>query len=72
MEPVMKLGIDRAGTMSAGDYDRTIADLVNYMTYMAEPARVQRTQLGVLVLFFLTIAFFLTLWLKHEFWKDVK
>ena len=72
MEPVMKLGIDRAGSMTPGEYDRYIADLVNYMTYMAEPARVQRTQLGVLVLFFLVIAFFLTLWLKHEYWKDVK
>ena len=72
MEPVMKLGIDRAGSMTPGEYDRYIADLVNYMTYMAEPARAQRTQLGVLVLFFLVIAFFLTLWLKHEYWKDVK
>ena len=72
MEPVMKLAIDRAGSMSAGEYDRNIADLVNYMTYMAEPARTQRTQLGVLVLFFLVIAFFVTLALKHEYWKDVR
>ena len=72
MEPVMKLGIDRAGSMTAAEYDHYIADLVNYMTYMAEPARAQRTQLGVLVLFFLVIAFFLTLWLKHEYWKDVR
>ena len=72
MEPLMKLAIDRAGSMSAGEYDRNVADLVNYMTYMAEPARVQRTQLGVLVLFFLVIAFFVTLALKHEYWKDVK
>jgi ubiquinol-cytochrome c reductase cytochrome c1 subunit len=72
MEPVMKLAIDRAGSMSAGEYDRNVADLVNYMTYMAEPARTQRTQLGVLVLFFLVIAFFVTLALKHEYWKDVK
>ena len=72
MEPIMKLGMDRAGSMSTGDYDRYAADLVNYMTYMAEPARTQRTQLGVLVLFFLVFAFFITLWLKHEYWKDVK
>lgn len=72
IEPVMKLAIDRAGSMSTGEYDRNVADLVNYMTYMAEPARVQRTQLGVLVLFFLVIAFFITLALKHEYWKDVK
>jgi ubiquinol-cytochrome c reductase cytochrome c1 subunit len=72
MEPVMKLVVNRAGTMSSAEYDRYVADLVNYMTYMAEPARGQRTQLGVLALFFLVIAFFVTLWLKHEYWKDVK
>ena len=72
MQPIMKLGVDRAGSMSPGDYDRYVADLVNYMTYMAEPSAVQRTQLGVLVLFFLVFAFFITLWLKHEYWKDVK
>ena len=72
MEPVMKLAIDRAGLMSPADYDRQIGDLVNYMTYMAEPVRVERTQLGILVLFFLVIAFFVTLALKHEYWKDVR
>ena len=72
IEPLMKLAIDRAGSMSPGEYDRTVADLVNYMTFMAEPVRGQRTQLGVLVLFFLVIAFFVTLALKHEYWKDVK
>jgi len=72
MDPVMKLAVDRAGTMSAAEYDRFVADLVNYLTYMGEPVRAQRTQLGIIVLFFLTIAFFITLWLKHEYWKDVK
>lgn len=72
MEPIMKPAVERAGSLSPAEYDRYVADLVNYMTYMAEPARTQRMQLGVLVLFFLVIAFFVTLWLKHEYWKDVK
>ena len=72
MEPVMKLAVDRTGTMSAAEYDRFVSDLVNYMTYMAEPSRAQRSQVGVIVLFFLVIAFFVSLWLKHEYWKDVK
>jgi len=72
MEPVMKLAIDRAGTMTTAEYDKFVLDLVNYLTYMGEPARAQRTQLGIIVLFFLVIAFFVTLWLKHEYWKDVK
>jgi len=72
MEPIMKLVIDRPGSMSAAEYDHFVADLVNYLSYMGEPAQTQRSQLGVFVLFFLVIAFFVSLWLKHEYWKDVK
>lgn len=72
MEPVMKLATDRAGTMNAGEYDAFVRDLVNYMTFMAEPAREQRIRLGVIVLLFLTLAFFIALFLNNEYWKDVK
>jgi ubiquinol-cytochrome c reductase cytochrome c1 subunit len=71
-EAVMKLTIERAGSMTQAEYDHFVADLVNYMTYMAEPARTERTQLGVLVLFFLVFFFFVALALKNEYWKDVK
>lgn len=71
-EAIMKLEVERAGTLTLAEYDHTVADLVNFMTYMAEPSRTQRTQIGVLVLFFLAFAFFLVLWLKHEYWKDVR
>jgi ubiquinol-cytochrome c reductase cytochrome c1 subunit len=70
--PIMKLAVDRAGTMNQMEYDLFVKDLVNYLTYMGEPARPARTQLGVLVLLFLVLAFFATLWLKNEYWKDVK
>jgi ubiquinol-cytochrome c reductase cytochrome c1 subunit len=70
--PVMKLAVDRLGTMNQMEYDLFVKDLVNYLTYMGEPARPARTQLGVLVLLFLVLAFFATLWLKNEYWKDVK
>jgi ubiquinol-cytochrome c reductase cytochrome c1 subunit len=70
--PVMKLAVDRPGTMNQMEYDLFVKDLVNYLTYMGEPARPARTQLGVLVLLFLVLAFFATLWLKNEYWKDVK
>ena len=46
-------------------------DLVNYLVYMSEPAQTSRRQWGVLVLFFLTGFFVLTLLLKKEYWKDV-
>lgn len=70
--PIMKLVVDRAGTMNQMQYDLFVKDLVNYLTYMGEPARPERSQIGVIVLFFLVLAFFTTLWLKNEYWKDVK
>ena len=38
----------------------------------AEPARASRQQMGLWVLALLTLGFFISLWLKHEYWKDVK
>jgi ubiquinol-cytochrome c reductase cytochrome c1 subunit len=72
MEAIVKPQLDRAGRMNKGEYDLFVADLVNYLTYMGEPAREQRTQIGILALFFLVIAFFAALLLKHEYWKDVR
>ena len=71
-EPVMKLVTANAGTMSTRDYDLFVGDLVNYLAYMAEPHKVARQQIGIKVLFFLVLMFFVTLWLKNEYWKDVK
>ena len=61
-----------AGTLTPPEYDRLVADLVNYMTYMAEPARLERTQIGIYVLLLLGILFVFAYLLKQEYWKDVQ
>jgi len=71
-EVVTKLVMERAGTMSPQQYDLYVRDLVNYLTFMAEPVRVKRTQMGVVVLLFLVVAFFAALIVKREYWKDVR
>ncbi|MEK7231124.1 MAG: cytochrome c1 [Pseudomonadota bacterium] len=60
------------GTLTPLEYDRLVADLVNYMTYMAEPARLERTQIGIYVLLLLGILFVFAYLLKKEYWKDVQ
>ncbi len=60
-----------AGTLTPLEYDRLVADLVNYMTYMAEPARLERTQIGIYVLLLLGILFVFAYLLKQEYWKDI-
>lgn len=69
MEP--RLVLDKPGAMSPVEYDRMVADLVNYMTYMSEPARSTRVTLGMYVLLALAALFVLVFMLKKEFWKDV-
>lgn len=60
------------GKVITVEYDEAVRDLTNFMAYMAEPAQVQRKQIGYLVLLFL-IAVMLPLayFLKKEYWKDV-
>ncbi len=67
-----RLAPGRPGTMKPVEYDRYVADLVNYLAYMGEPSQTSRRHGGILVMFFLTGFFLLTLMLKKEYWKDVR
>jgi len=60
-----------AGALSPAQYDKTVADLVNYMAYMAEPVRTERKQIGIFVLLYLGLLLVLVWLLKNEYWKDV-
>ena len=71
MKTVAKLTIDKPGTMKPVDYDQLVADLVNYMTYMSEPARNQRVTVGLYSLLVIFILIALAYALKKSFWKDV-
>ena len=68
---VHKLELKQPGTLSPIEYDRMVADLVNYMTYMSEPVANTRTTLGLYVLLALGVLYVLAYLLKKEFWKDV-
>jgi ubiquinol-cytochrome c reductase cytochrome c1 subunit len=68
---VQKLAIDKPGTMKPVEYDHLVADLVNYMTYMSEPARNQRVTTGLYSLLVIFILIALSYALKKAYWKDV-
>jgi ubiquinol-cytochrome c reductase cytochrome c1 subunit len=59
------------GSLSQIDYDILVRDLVNYMTWMAEPNQVARKQVGYMVLLVLLVLLVITYLLYKEFWKDV-
>ena len=66
-----KLVLDKSGSLSAIEYDNLTRDPVNFLSYMGEPEKTKRSQIGVLVLFFLLL-FLVPAWLlKKEYWKDV-
>ena len=57
---------------SPQQYDEAVADLVNYMQWMAEPAQNTRVRVGVWVMLFL-VGFMILAWrLNASYWKDVR
>jgi ubiquinol-cytochrome c reductase cytochrome c1 subunit len=60
------------GTVSRVDYDSDVADLVAYLSWMAEPEQKTREQVGVWVLLFLGLLTFFAWRLNAAYWKDIK
>ena len=59
------------GTMSEEEFDATVRDIVNFLDYTAEPARLIRMGMAPWVLFFLVIFTMLAYLLKKNYFKDV-
>lgn len=72
-EPLCGLEPDPSvkGSMTPAQYDQAMYDLVNFLSYSAEPMKMERQRLGVYVLLFLAIFFIPAYLLKREYWKDV-
>lgn len=66
-----QLVLAKPGMLSPAQYDAAVADLVNYLVFMGEPAQTKRLRLGLIVLLFLGVLFVLAYYLKKEYWKDV-
>ena len=60
------------GTMTTEEYDAAIGDLVTFLAYAPEPARITREKNGIFVILFF-IAFTAVMWLlNREYTKDIK
>ncbi len=63
--------VDGTGSMTPEEFDRTVADIVNFLYYIGEPMRAQREYMGFFVLGFLAILFVFVTLLNREFWKKI-
>ncbi|WP_153161206.1 MULTISPECIES: cytochrome c1 [Zoogloea] len=68
---VIHLEQGKPGTMSKEDYDKSVADLVSFLTWMGEPMAETRKSIGSIVIAFLGVLFVLSYLLKKNYWKDI-
>jgi ubiquinol-cytochrome c reductase cytochrome c1 subunit len=66
-----RLEVTVPGSMTADEYDEAMRDLVAFLDYMSEPAKLKRKNIGVWVILFLAVFALLAYLLKAEYWRDV-
>lgn len=71
LQVVEHLELADPGLQSPEDYEETVRDLVTFLEYLGEPAKVKRKNVGVWVLLFLALFALLAYALKAEYWRDV-
>ncbi len=59
------------GTLSEKEYDQVIHDIVGFLEYAGEPAKLKRQTMGLYVLLFLAFFTLIAYLLKKEYWRDV-
>ncbi len=63
--------VEGTGEQKAEQFDRTVYDLVNFMSYIGAPHTMDSQSMGVKVLIFLFLFFFVAYALKKEYWRDI-
>ena len=66
-----KFELVHPGKMTPIEFDKAMADLTGFLTYLGEPAQLKRKTIGVLSIAFVLILMGLCYCLKKEYWRDV-
>tara|TARA_R110002072_G_scaffold90500_1_gene202365 strand:+ start:9823 stop:10584 length:762 start_codon:yes stop_codon:yes gene_type:complete len=59
------------GSLSPEEYDLVIHDLVNFLTYVGEPSKLESERIGRNVLIFLAFLFVFVYFLNKEYWREM-
>ena len=62
---------DGKGALSPEEYDQAVADIVNFLEYTGEPAKLESHRIGKWVLVFIAVLFVFVYLLKKEYWREV-
>ena len=68
---VDRLVVEVPGSLGVGSFRSAARDIVNFLTYAGEPAKLVRYRIGYWVLAYLAVFFLLSWVLYREYWKDV-
>ena len=69
--PCGRYKIEQTGTLTPAEFDVAVFDLVNFLTYVAEPMAEQRKHIGKLVILFLLLLLVFVVLLNREYWKGI-
>ena len=69
--PCGRYNLISEGSLSPEEFDTEIYDLVNFLTYIAEPMAEDRKRIGTYALLFLAFLFIWVWLLNREYWKDI-
>lgn len=59
------------GKLNAQEFDSNMADLTAFLTWMSEPAQLERKRIGVIVLLFLAVFTVFAWRLNKAYWKSI-
>lgn len=68
---IVGLELEEPGLLNPTQYRRTARDITAFLTYVGEPAKMVRYDIGLWVLLFLAVLFVLSYLLYKEYWSDV-
>lgn len=67
----LQLILTKAGEMTQGEFNSALEDLVTFLVYVGEPAKLVRYHIGWAVLVFLIIFLIVAYQLKKTYWKKL-
>lgn len=70
-EDIDHLELESPGKLDEKEYAETVNDLVNFLVYMGEPAKLKRYTVGGWVMVYLIVLLVVVYLLKKEYWRDV-